>query len=73
MLSGVDHGIQGRIDALDDFAEVAWWRLASARVASWPPTAARDRLRVSATSAFTASMQVLRLFLRVLKSPFSCR
>ena len=47
-----------------------WCLVASARVASLPSTAARDKRPASATRAFTASMQVLRLFLMVLKSPW---
>ena len=51
------------------FRKSPWCLVASARVASWPSTAALTSTPASATSAFTASMHVFRLFLISLKSP----
>ncbi len=51
------------------FLKSPWCFDASARVASRPPTAASTSTPASFTSRFTASMQVFRLFLMVLKSP----
>jgi CNT family concentrative nucleoside transporter len=51
------------------FLKSPWCFPASARVVSRPATAASTSVPASATSRLTASMQVLRLFLMVLKSP----
>ena len=51
------------------FLKSPWCLSESARIASRPATAASARAKASATSRLMASMQVLRLFLRVLKSP----
>ena len=47
-----------------------WWREASARAPSTPATADAESCFASVTSALTASEQVLRLSLSVLKSPW---